>query len=260
MWFQFSGEQMFDVIPVIDVRYGVAVRAVAGDRANYKPLSSPLVPGPEPCAVARGLMAFHPFPVIYIADLDGVEGRGANLGLLSKLAGIAGGGSTRPALGTPVVWADTGACTMSDVVALLEIPLVCAVVGSETGIGAADLAKLKARFGDRMMLSLDFRGDRFVGDPAVLADPTFWPKRVIAMTLASVGRGAGPDLNTISDLKRRSPVSEIYAAGGIRNRADLGAAQSAGATGALIASALHAQTLTAGDLVEITGRQFGSTV
>ena len=75
-----------DVIPVIDIRHGTAVRAVAGDRANYRPLVSPLCAGSEPGDVARGLMALHPFPVIYVADLDAIEGRDANLALSGELA------------------------------------------------------------------------------------------------------------------------------------------------------------------------------
>lgn len=234
-----------DVIAVIDVRHGVAVRAVAGDRANYRPLASPFSASSDPRAVAQGLMALHPFAVIYVADLDGIEGRGADTTLLKLLAADHPGAE---------VWADQGAKSADEIAAALACPGVSAVIGSETGAGPEELAALKGRFGDRVILSLDFRGDGFVGDPALLANPACWPKRVIAMTLARVGRGAGPDLMRIGDLKRRSPASVVYAAGGVRNRADLVSARSAGASGALIASALHAQTLTAGELHEITGR------
>ena len=42
------------VIPVIDVRGGVAVRAVAGERSAYQPLETPLADGCDPAAIAHG--------------------------------------------------------------------------------------------------------------------------------------------------------------------------------------------------------------
>jgi uncharacterized protein related to proFAR isomerase len=234
------------VIPVIDIRHGVVVHAIGGDRANYRPIVSPLFEGHDPRDATSGLMALHPFPVIYIADLDGIEGRGANGAAIEALA------RSRPGVG---FWVDCGAHTVEDVA------LVCAlgdnatvVIGSETGIGPAQLGRLTGAFPGRIVLSLDFRGDHFQGEPTVLAEPAVWPQRVIAMTLGSVGRAAGPDVVRIADLKRRSPGSRVSAAGGIRNRGDLDAARRAGACGALISTALHAHTITAGDLTEVTGR------
>ena len=70
-----------DVIPVIDVRHGLAVAAVRGQRADYRPLVTPLAAGSDPADIARGYAALFTFPVLYVADLDGIEGRGRNVGL-----------------------------------------------------------------------------------------------------------------------------------------------------------------------------------
>src|SRR6185503_17480410 len=75
-----------DVIPVIDVRYGLAVAAVRGERADYRPLVTPLAAGSDPADVARGYAALFTFPVLYVADLDGIEGRGRSEGLPAHLA------------------------------------------------------------------------------------------------------------------------------------------------------------------------------
>lgn len=233
------------VIPVIDVRHGVVVRAVAGDRANYKPIVSPLFAGCDPRSAVAGLMALHPFPVIYLADLDAIEGRASNTAVISNLANQYPGVE---------FWIDQSACTASGVGELLKSPNVAAVIGSETGISPAEIRALVELYADRLILSLDHRASGFIGDQQVLADQTCWPSRIIAMTLANVGTAKGPDLATLRAIKQRHPVGHVYAAGGIANPADLAAAQQAGASGALVASALHAQTITAGDLLEITGR------
>ena len=74
------------VIPVIDVRGGLAVAAVRGDRARYRPLETPLAASADPVAVAQGLRALFPVPRLYVADLDGIEGRGADHAMQARLA------------------------------------------------------------------------------------------------------------------------------------------------------------------------------
>ena len=75
-----------DIIPVIDVRHGVAVRAVAGDRACYRPLETPLAASADPLDVARGYLSLYPFRSLYVADLDGIEGRGRNEALPARFS------------------------------------------------------------------------------------------------------------------------------------------------------------------------------
>ena len=228
------------VVPVIDIRHGLVVRAVAGNRASYQPIQTRLFEGCDPRAAVAGLMALHPFAVIYIADLDGIEGRGANLELAGELA------AAHPGVG---LWVDCGARKPEDVRALLVFEGVSAVVGSETGIGADEIGDLRDAFGDRVILSLDFRAEGFVGKPALLDDPSCWPARVIAMTLGRVGRAQGPDLETIAAIAKRARAgTRLYAAGGVRNRDDLRALAAMGVAGALVSSALHAETITADDL------------
>ena len=60
----------FRIIPVIDLRGGLVVRARAGDRDAYAPIVTPLARTAEPAAVARGLLAASPGDILYLADLD----------------------------------------------------------------------------------------------------------------------------------------------------------------------------------------------
>jgi phosphoribosylformimino-5-aminoimidazole carboxamide ribotide isomerase len=233
-----------DVIPVIDVKGGVAVAARGGDRANYQPLSTPLAKGSDPLAIARGYRALYPFKAIYIADLDGIEGRGADLVLVRKLA------EAVPAVS---FWVDNGAAEAAAIGETLSVPRTLAVVGSETGVTPETLSTLAVRFPHRLALSLDFRGEMFLGEPRLLFERTAWPDTVIAMTLARVGSGEGPDNARLGSIAAMAGLRRVYAAGGIRNRADIDAARMAGAAGALVATALHAGKIKTGDLVEIAG-------
>ena len=237
--------QPFNVIPVLDVRHGVAVRAVAGDRANYQPLVTPLTDSADPVAVAQGYQRLYPFPSLYVADLDGIEGRGANTAMLAMLS------AQIPGL---EIWADNGSADFAGVSSLLENSQITAVIGTESRLEGSELRRLTGLFGDRVVLSLDFHGDDFTGANKLLADASRWPRRVIVMTLARVGTTIGPDIGRITDIaKRAGPARQIYGAGGIRNRADLLSVRQAGASGALIATALHSGQIKTGDLDEIAG-------
>jgi phosphoribosylformimino-5-aminoimidazole carboxamide ribotide isomerase len=229
-----------DVIPVIDVRLGVAVHARQGRRDRYKPLETPLAQSSDPVAVARGLLSFFPFRAIYVADLDGIEGRGRREALAAGLTA---------AVPWVEFWIDDG----DSADAAVASAGVLRVIGSES-LAEDDLERLRKEPGGRFAISLDFRGDSFVGPQALLADAALWPERVIVMTLARVGAAEGPDLQGLSAIVARAGGRRVYAAGGVRHLADLKALRDAGAAGALVATALHAGTITAGDLMEIAGR------
>jgi phosphoribosylformimino-5-aminoimidazole carboxamide ribotide isomerase len=121
------------------------------------------------------------------------------------------------------------------------------VLGSESQDGA-ELVGSFDRSG-RVVLSLDFRGDAFLGPEAVLANAALWPDRIIVMTLARVGSDAGPDLSRYETIKTKAGAREVYMAGGLRDRGDLGVVKASGASGILVASALHDGRLTPADLV-----------
>jgi uncharacterized protein related to proFAR isomerase len=195
--------------------------------------------------VAQGYRKLYPFSTLYIADLDGIEGRGAN----SNLAGMLT--AKMPDL---KVWIDNGSAEFPGVGHLLENSQAAAVVGSESSLEPSELQRLIDLFGDRIVLSLDFQDDEFKGANKLLADVSRWPRRVIVMTLARVGTSKGPDLERITDIAQRAgSLRQVYAAGGVRNRDDLLAVRAAGASGALIASALHNGQIKTGDLEEIAG-------
>ena len=81
-----------------------------------------------------------------------------------------------------------------------------------------------------------------------MAEPALWPQRVIVMTLARVGSGAGPDLRRLATIQSIASGREIYAAGGVRNADDLWALKEVGVSGALIATALHERQIVRSDL------------
>lgn len=228
-----------DVIPVIDLLGGAVVHARGGRRDEYRPIETPLSPSAAPAAVLEGLLRLHPFRHLYVADLDAIEGRGGHAEVLAALARQG-----------PEIWLDNGA---RDAVALAAWPGTL-LLGSESQTGTALLAALRDE--PRIALSLDFRGETFLGPPEILADSTLWPRRVVVMTLARVGGGAGPDLGRIAAVLARAEGRAVYAAGGVRNAADLRDVAELGAAGALVATALHSGAIS-GDALKAIARPRG---
>ncbi len=235
-----------DVIPVIDVQHGIAVQAVRGERAAYRPLSSPLAASADPVAVAKGLQSLFSFQNLYVADLDGIEGRGMNKHLPHQLTA---------ALPDVRIWIDDGTVPQAVLKRTQSESRTMVVIGSESITCRQDVDALRALDSSCYALSLDYKGDRFVGPPDLLDDPSLWPARVIVMTLARVGSNEGPDLERVGDvIARGAGTRRVYAAGGVRNKGDITALRGIGATGVLVASALHAGKISADDLRKITGR------
>jgi phosphoribosylformimino-5-aminoimidazole carboxamide ribotide isomerase len=221
---------MFEIIPVIDLRQGEVVHARMGERANYRPISSTLCQGSTPDAVVGGLLGLSAFPTLYVADLDAIEGTGDNETALRDLR------RRFPGLR---LWVDAGFRDPAQCLDWLGRDIGDLVLGSET---QADWQGLRRLAGSpqahRVVLSLDFAGDRFLG-PATDPEPALWPARVIVMTLARVGSGQGPDLARLRQIMGKYPGRRVYAAGGVRDMEDLRGLRDAGAAGVLVASALH---------------------
>lgn len=226
-----------DVIPVLDLKGGTVVRARMGRRDQYRPIATSLSPTSDACDVARGLLSIHPFPVVYVADLDAIERNGDNRVVLRLL---------RSEFPHVMLWVDNGLADLAAAEDWLAGGLGHLVLGSEAQADGELVRHFAAD--DRVILSLDFRDRAFEGPPSLLEDADAWPGRVIVMALTRVGSGAGPDLERLRTIRNAAPACRIYAAGGVRDVADLLALKASGMAGVLVASCLHEGRVRGADL------------
>lgn len=229
-----------EIIPVLDLKDGVVVHARMGRRDQYRPIETPLASSSRPADVARGLLSIHPFKTLYIADLDAIEGKGTNDGALAQIK------NEFPSL---TFWVDNGIADFGRAQQWLGSSLGHLVLGSETQTDGQLVRQ--CRDNDQVILSLDYRGDAFVGPAAIVDAVEAWPKKIIVMTLARVGSAEGPDLRRLTEVRSKVSERQVYAAGGLRDAADLAALAEAGIAGALVATSLHNGTLTGAQIARL---------
>lgn len=242
-----------ELIPVLDLLRGQAVHARAGQRKNYRPVQSALLPGRAGDAVALA-RAYHVSLGAwrcYIADLDAIEGWGPQVKLLGALADPEHG------FGEGLL-VDGGVATPRAAAKLIEAGASTVVVGLETLKGFRDLKAIVAAVGgDRVVFSLDLMDGKpvqrlthristqdAVGLELGARAAEAGVSALLVLDLAVVGTGVGPkNLDLLAGLKRLVGLP-VYAGGGVRSTEDLAVLEEAGCDAALVGSAIHNGAIT----------------
>lgn len=231
------------IIPVVDLMRGQVVHAKFGQRSQYAPIVSKLSVGSAPHDVVAGLLKLYPFHVVYIADIDAIEGSSNNFDLIEALQGD-----------FPQItwWVDGGIRNVN--ARMLYQANIRAVVGSESMQTLQDYRAVSYAYQSRHVLSVDMRDNLALGAEELHHTGHFWPDDIIGMSLNTVGSNAGPDLTRLNALQqlnlgRKTPAG-IYAAGGVRDAEDLQILKKMGIKGALVASALHNGQMTRDDIAK----------
>ena len=226
---------------MIDVRNGLAVRAVGGRRTTYRPFCSPLSPDADPLTLARRARDRWGTHALYVADLDAIEHDGprgphANAGLWHALADDGFDLLLDPGVRRPG--------DMTDVITHEDSRLV---IASET-IGS--LEELEACVAvPRAVLGFDLHAGKPVGPAGLLDFARSSAAPVLVLDTAAVGGGGGvTTLPLCRELLAANPDRVVLTGGGVKAAADLHEAAAAGVSELLIASALYDGRLADDDL------------
>jgi phosphoribosylformimino-5-aminoimidazole carboxamide ribotide isomerase len=223
-----------EIIPVIDLMQGQVVHARFGQRQHYQAIQSTLTDSSLPLDIVAALLELYPFKRLYVADLDAIRGLGTHLTTIVEIA------AHYPHL---EIWLDAGISNVESLVIWQGLTLTH-VIGSENLSSCIDLAAISRQLQGNMVFSLDFNQSGFLGCAELQTNTAHWPNKIVVMTLTQVGSQLGPAIDQLQSVMRMAQGRQIYAAGGIRNNADLELLQTANISGALVATALHNKNLT----------------
>lgn len=252
-----AGKARVRIIPVLDIRGGLAVHAVAGNRKQYQPLQSVLIDSTDPVQVAAALRA-RGFAELYVADLDAIESGEPEFSRYQQLAELG-----------MRLWLDCGVRSVAMAQRLLAIARECPrapmlIVGLESLAHLHILADLAAMVSaEQLVFSLDL----FAGKPRSprgeeglnaleLAQyaRSCGVRNIIVLDLACVGTARGVNTLGVCRALRSSDWHEIVTGGGVGDKSDLQAVAKAGCTAALVSSALHSGRIGS-DQFELTSRE-----
>ncbi|MCX6695089.1 MAG: HisA/HisF-related TIM barrel protein [Candidatus Altiarchaeota archaeon] len=228
-------------IPVIDIKDGIAVKAVRGERDSYKPLSTRVCGSCEPADVARAykLMGFQE---VYVADLDAITGKGVDY---SRLEPVKESGLN--------VMADIGVKTMEQVRQLDSIG-VTPIIGSES-LESMGFLNEASRY--KIIFSIDTKKGVLMNKLDMNLDRLFDELKsydriteYILLDLADVGTEGGPNVKLCEKAVGRLDSIVIYG-GGIRNSADVTKLLEMGISGVLVGSAIHSGRITSLDVKKL---------
>jgi phosphoribosylformimino-5-aminoimidazole carboxamide ribotide isomerase len=244
---------VMDVIPVIDISRGIAVHAYRGERALYRPIRSVLLHGADPLALAAAYRRILGSTTAYVADLDAIMGSGNNLAIIRDMA------AAEPRLELLV---DAGIRNAEEAGRLLESGAKKVVIASESTAGLDAVAGLLAELDTNTALfSIDLRnraviwqaGSSDPTDPYEVAAllPALGCRQAVVLEMERIGTGSGPDVVFLGRITRAAPGMPFIVGGGIKTIADLSHLKRAGASGVLLATALHTGTITREDLARL---------
>jgi phosphoribosylformimino-5-aminoimidazole carboxamide ribotide isomerase len=224
------------IIPVIDLSGGLAVHARLGRRADYRPLCSTLCADGDPLQLAQRLHLDHGAPLVYVADLDAIQGSGDNHATIAAI---------RAAMPGLALWLDAGLRGPTGLERLAADPAIRPVIATETWSTPARPAASDA------VLSIDCDAT-CVRDPSGLTrDLARWTSDLLVLDLGRVGSDLGPDLALFARWAAAAPHCRHHLGGGVRSRQDLDRLAGAGADGVLLASALHDGRIPPAELAEL---------
>lgn len=236
------------ILPVIDIKDGIVVRGVAGERGRYRPVESRLADSHAVIDVADALRDHFQLDDLYIADLDAILSDRPHFSLYAELA----------ARGFRL-HVDAGLRDVARGQRLIDEGVTAVIAGLETAPGPPFLAELCATVGSgHAIFSLDLQAGKPMTESAMwneeplnIAEQAIAAgvRRMIVLDLAAVGVSGGVStLDLCGAIRTRRTDIEFITGGGVRNVDDLRTIQRAGVQGVLIASALHNGSITPKDL------------
>jgi len=235
------------VIPVIDILNGIVVHAVRGRRKEYHPLQSTLSKSVEPLEVAKAFRNLG-FGELYLADLDAILGYEENFQVLGRIAE-----ETELKL-----MVDSGVNSINEVEKLLDSGVSKVIIGTETLACKGFVGETVRSFGaERVIVSLDMNDNKLITKAGfdgcqkamcLLREfEAIGVSQIIVLDLARVGSCEGVNADFLKKAIDALEV-DVYVGGGVCEVTDLVELKNLGASGVLLATALHSGKISIADL------------
>lgn len=248
----------FRIIPALDLKDGVVVHGIRGEREKYQPIESVLSISSEFSAVVDGFVNQLGLKEFYIADLDAImtSMKKDHLNFVEQK-----NADSVKTLEPISFMMDAGVYDVEGVGKVLEAGVDYVIIGTETLPSLVMLEEIINRYGtERIMVSLDIKENKILSSAMeiTLLTPPQALRRLmelgiqqfILLELSKVGTGAGlnkaliRECLTILGEQTDKPVGSLILGGGVSGYEDLSWLVQMGVSGVIVATALHDGRLT----------------
>lgn len=245
----FSKSLSDKILPVLDIKDGTVVQAIAGRRDSYRPIASAIVPSSVPVDVATAIGKQYRARRYYVADLNSLEGNPIQWRVIENLV------SAGFELIVDANWWISG--NLKTLLSSGPLRTVRPVFSSEGIVDWNSAANLLSR-NPGFLFSLDLNDSTIVGDLDLEIDASLIDRvltfiarlaemslsELILLDVANVGSNSGPrHLELLATIQSSFPELQLVSGGGVRNIRDVNAFLSAGCQQVLVGSAIHQNEL-----------------
>ncbi|OPX58522.1 MAG: 1-(5-phosphoribosyl)-5-((5-phosphoribosylamino)methylideneamino) imidazole-4-carboxamide isomerase [Methanobacterium sp. PtaB.Bin024] len=218
------------IIPVLDIKDGLAVSGKSGNRKEYQPLKTVFHSSSDPLKISKSLKK-EGASKVYIADLDAIEGIGSNLDMVGEINRF-----------LPVML-DCGASDLDSVSEALQVA-DNVIVATETLRKLEDLDEIFFKVNrEQVTISIDVLNNKILSkhlelDFKILRDclEELKPSMVILLDISNVGTESGINWQLMDYFDGLE--SSLILGGGI-TREDLSKLSIYGVDNVLVGTALH---------------------
>jgi phosphoribosylformimino-5-aminoimidazole carboxamide ribotide isomerase len=246
-------ELVMKIIPVMDLLDEKVVHGIAGKRKEYQPIKDSVVTNSvDPLIVARDFNEKLGLDWIYIADLNMIQKtENAHINK-NKIIEITHETELN-------VMMDGGCTNKNDVEKILDLGIKRVIIGTETLESLNELEDIANMFdSEKIILSVDFKEGKLltknneinklkISDFIDFVD-SFSLYAIIVLELQKVGSQSGPLNNSLFEIMKTKPTTQVFAGGGVRDVQDLIDLQQNSISGALVATAFHKGLIKKEDL------------
>lgn len=241
-------KRKFQIITVLDLKDGVVVHGVNGERDKYRPIKSVLTASAEVPDVIDAFVKKLGLREFYLADLDAIISRGQK----NQLSLICH--EKRPGAAPLSFMVDAGVTDLNSVERIIKAGADQVVIGTETVPSLKVVRNIVETFGaERLIVSIDTKDLKILSPSPEISQMTpaqgiveiarTGINQFIILELRRVGTGLGINrpliVECLAALKGTDPSGTLIIGGGVSGYADLKWLAENGVEGALVASALH---------------------
>jgi phosphoribosylformimino-5-aminoimidazole carboxamide ribotide isomerase len=228
----------FRIVPVVDVKHGLAVHAIKGQRDAYAPVNCGWCKDGDVVSLVKGYKEIFGLHDLYVADLDAIMAGKPSTAVYKEILAIVDG----------EVMIDAGITSIAGFRTIASAGFESVIIGTESIPSVSLLARIIKQNEHATIVSLDIKDGAVLSPVKQLAGTRILeafraleglgPAAIIFLDMSGVGARTG--INPVAKELASNASIPLFLGGGVGSASDILDARASGFVGVLVATALQA--------------------